>query len=145
MGNLASEWEVTSRTSALASRRNGTIAVLVWNYHDDDLPAPAADVELSIEGLPNGRAELTHYRVDREHSNAYEVWKRQGSPQQPTPQQVAELERAGQLQMLAPPEQVTVADGRVVLKFTLPRQGVSLIIINRQAGIDGAYRKNNAP
>jgi xylan 1,4-beta-xylosidase len=113
--------------SALASRQNRSVAVLVWNYHDDDLPAAAADVELSIEGLPGGRHTLAHYRVDRDHSNAYEVWKKMGSPQKPTQQQYAELEKAGQLQRLLPPGQVAVADGRALIKFSLPRQGVSLL------------------
>ncbi len=115
--------------SALASRQDSAVAVLVWNYHDDDLPGPAADLNLSIKGLPNQRATLTHYRVDRDHSNAYELWKKLGSPQQPTPQQYAELEKAGQLQMLAPPEQVMIADGGITVKFSLPRQAVSLVKI----------------
>lgn len=113
--------------SALASRQDRAVAILVWNYHDDDLPAPAADVDLSIEGLPDGRPTLMHYRIDRDHSNAYEVWKKMGSPQQPTQQQYAELEKAGQLQMLSPQERITVTGGRATIKFSLPRQGVSLI------------------
>jgi xylan 1,4-beta-xylosidase len=113
--------------SALASRQDRAVAVLVWNYHDDDLPAPAADVELSIGGLPGGRPTLTHFRVDHDHSNAYEFWKKTGLPQQPSPQQYAELEKAGQLQMLVPPERVAVTGGRIIVKFSLPRQGVSLV------------------
>lgn len=112
---------------ALASVQDRALAVLIWNYHDDDLPAPAAAIELSLSGLPAGRPRLTHYRVDREHGNAYETWKRMGSPQQPTAQQYAELERAGQLQTLTEPERVAVVDGRVVVRFSLPRQGVSLV------------------
>jgi xylan 1,4-beta-xylosidase len=113
--------------SALASRQDRAVTVLVWNYHDDDLPAPASDVELRIEGLPGGRPTLTHFRVDRDHSNAYEFWKKSGSPQQPSPQQYAELEKAGQLQMLAPPDRVAVTGGRLIVTFSLPRQGVSLV------------------
>ena len=33
---------------------------------------------LTIAGVPGGRVRLTHYRVDREHSNAYEAWKQDG-------------------------------------------------------------------
>ena len=76
------------------------MSVLVWNYHDDDLPAPAADVSLQIRGLPAGRPTLTEYRVDTDHSNAYTAWKRMGAPQSPTPAQYAELERAGRLQTM---------------------------------------------
>ena len=116
--------------NALASRQNQAVSVLVWNYHDDDLPAPPAQIELVVEGLPveaHQRLSLSHYRVDAEHSNSYEVWKKMGSPQKPSPEQYAQLERAGQLQLLGPPEWLRAAGGRVTLKFDLPRQGVSLL------------------
>lgn len=111
----------------LAARAERSATVLVFNYHDDDLPAPPVAIELTIEGLPNVRPTLTHYRVDREHSNSYEAWKKLGSPQQPTPEQYGQLEKAGQLQQLEAPRGVSVTNGRVVLPFTLPRQGVSLL------------------
>lgn len=113
--------------SALATRDARSASVLVWNYHDDDVPSPASDVELTITGLPAGRPMLSHSRIDADHSNAYTVFKKMGSPQPPTPAQHAELERAGQLQDLKAPERVTVIDGRVVVTFSLPRQGVSLL------------------
>ncbi len=113
--------------NALAARSARTIAVLVWNYHDDDLAAPAAGVDLTIEGAPDGQATLTHMRVDQEHSNAYEAWKKMGSPQPPTPAQRAQLEKAGKLQPFRPPERVRVRAGTLRLTFSLPRQGVSLV------------------
>jgi xylan 1,4-beta-xylosidase len=121
--------------AALASRDTRSAAVLVWNYHDDDLPsaasqgtAPApADVDLTISGVPDGRATLTHYRIDADHSNSYTRWKAMGSPQSPTKAQFAELEAGGRLQPLVPPSNVTVTGGRTVVTFTLPRQAVSLV------------------
>ncbi|MGH9834272.1 MAG: GH39 family glycosyl hydrolase [Blastocatellia bacterium] len=113
--------------NALASRQERAVAVLVWNYHDDDLPAAPSEVEVVVEGLPSGRTLLHHYRVDAEHSNSYEVWKKLGSPQRPTPEQYQQLERSGQLQLLSSPEWLSAANGRVALKFSLPRQGVSLL------------------
>jgi xylan 1,4-beta-xylosidase len=113
--------------SALASRDARSAAVLVWNYHDDDVAAPAALIDLTISGLPPGRPMLTHYRVDTDHSNAYTLWKTMGSPQTPTPAQYRELEQGGQLQAIDVPARVTVVDGNVTLAFTLPRQGVSLV------------------
>lgn len=113
--------------NAMASRQDRVAAVLVWNYHDDDLPAPPADVEIVIEGLAAERALLHHYRIDAEHSNAYERWKKMGSPQPPTEEQYRELEKAGQLQLLGSPEWRRTANGRLSLRFNLPRQGVSLL------------------
>ena len=116
-----------AEVNALASRQPRSVAVLVWNYHDDDLPAPPSDVEVVIDGLPQGRPLLQHYRIDAERSNSYELWKKLGSPQQPTPAQYKQLERAGQLQLLSAPQQQQATNGRVALKFSLPRQGVSLL------------------
>jgi xylan 1,4-beta-xylosidase len=118
-----------SDVSALASRDTRSAAVLVWNYHDDDLPGPAANVELKIDGVPNGRASLTHDRIDATHSNSYSAWQALGSPQTLTRDQFAALEEAGQLQPLEAPKQITVSGGSVTVTFTLPRQGVSLVKI----------------
>jgi xylan 1,4-beta-xylosidase len=116
--------------AALASRDRRGVAALVWNYHDDDLPAPAADVELTIAGLPDGRrATLHHYRVDRDHGNAYEKWKALGSPQTPTSTQYAQLEAAGQLQTIEPPKEISTTNGRATFTFSLPRQAVSLVTL----------------
>ena len=87
--------------SALAARAARSATVLMWNYHDDDLPAPDAQITLSIAGLPAGRATVTHYRIDETHSNSYSAWQKMGSPQKPTPAQYAELERASELQAVA--------------------------------------------
>jgi xylan 1,4-beta-xylosidase len=118
--------------SALASRDNNTLSMLVWHYHDDDLPGPDAAVGLALEGLPlaTGEARLQHFRIDEEHSNAFSAWKRMGSPQNPTAEQYSQLERAGQLAALGAPETVRVENGQARLKFTLPRQAVSLLVLD---------------
>ena len=116
--------------NALASRGTRTISVLVWNYHDDDVAAPAAQVEVSISGIPAERATLEHYRIDADHSNAYEAWKRMGAPAQPTRDQYAALEKAGQLQPLRPPQVLNPQNGIATVAFELPRQGVSLLKVD---------------
>jgi xylan 1,4-beta-xylosidase len=103
--------------------------VLVWNYHDDDVAAPAAAIQLAIRGIPERarRVLLRHYRIDRNHSNAYSAWKKMGSPQSPTSEQYAKLERAGQLQLFKSPRWLSNEKGEVKVSFALPRQGVSLV------------------
>jgi xylan 1,4-beta-xylosidase len=115
--------------SALASRDRNKVWVLVWHYHDDDLPGPDAAVDLTLEGLPGAdrQAKLEHFRIDEDHSNAFSAWKRLGSPAQPTPEQYTQLESAGHLAVLRPVESVPIHDGKVVLGFGLPRQAVSLL------------------
>jgi xylan 1,4-beta-xylosidase len=50
-----------------------------------------------------------------------------GSPQNPTPDEYAKLEAAGQLELLESPSWVATEKGSVKLDFSLPRQGVSLL------------------
>jgi xylan 1,4-beta-xylosidase len=115
--------------SALASLDQNMLCVLAWHYHDDDLPGPEAEVELTLNRLPlaNGEAKLQHFRIDEDHSNAFTAWKRIGSPQHPTPEQYAKLENTGRLAALGTTETVQVLSGRATLRFKLPRQAVSLL------------------
>src|SRR5687768_11667712 len=113
--------------NALAAKDDKTDSVMVWNYHDVDLPSAPSPVALVITGLPNKKARLTHYRIDSAHSNSYEVWKKMGSPQQPTQAQIATLENAGQLQMLERPRRIKIRKGAARIEMEMPRQAVSLI------------------
>jgi len=114
---------------ALAARSGRDLSVLVWNYHDDDLAGPLAEVSLTIDGAPDGRPAIAEYRVDQQHGNAYEAWKRMGSPQPPDAQQYAQLEKAGQLKTTGASTHQRVEHGRLALTVTLPRQAVSLVTI----------------
>jgi xylan 1,4-beta-xylosidase len=112
---------------ALATRGEREIAVLVWNYDDDDLPGPPAPIHLALSGVPSGKVLIEHYRIDEDHSNGYTAWQRMGSPARPTPEQQAKLEAQAQLELLTSPEWRAVTGGRLELGFTLPRHGVSLV------------------
>jgi xylan 1,4-beta-xylosidase len=128
-GILQSGVEAAPDVDGMATRGDREMAVMVWNYHDDDVPAAAAPVHLTLAGLPAGAARVLveHYRIDADHSNAYTVWQQMGSPLQPTAEQYARLEAAGQLQLLGSPEWMGAAGGKLELRFDLPRQGVSLV------------------
>lgn len=115
--------------NAIATRKDREVEILVLNYHDDDLPFPAAPIDLVITGLPKNakRALLEHFRIDSDHSNAFAAWKEIGSPQAPNEREYERLQRAGQLQLLSSPAWVDMRQGRVELQFLLPRQGLSLV------------------
>jgi len=119
-----------SDIGAIATKRGNETAVLFWNYHDDDKMAPDAVINFVIKGITSKKAEVVQYRIDKSHSNSYEAWKQIGSPQNPSPEQYAELERAGQLQQSAKTTRVKAKKGTVTLSTTLQRQGVGLIIIS---------------
>jgi xylan 1,4-beta-xylosidase len=126
---LKSGVKSNSDLSAIASRGDRTIGVLVWNYHDDDVASADAKIDLAVAGIPAGvgRVLVRHYRVDKNYSNAYTVWQAMGSPQKPSPEQYIHLENAGQLQSIGSPTWTPVTASNVRLDFALARQGVSLV------------------
>jgi xylan 1,4-beta-xylosidase len=115
--------------NAIATRKDREVEILAWNYHDDDLPFPAAPIDLVITGLPaiTKRALLEHFRVDSDHSNAFTAWNEMGSPQSLSGREYEFLQRAGQLQLLSSPAWVEIEGGSVKLQFVLPRQALSLV------------------
>ena len=112
--------------NGLATRSGNSVDVIVWNYHDEDVAAPPAEIALAVKGLPARQVSATEYRMDGDHSNAYSAWLKMGSPQQPTAAQVAEMESAARLAVLRKAS-VPVTQGAADWKLTLPRQGVSLV------------------
>jgi xylan 1,4-beta-xylosidase len=115
----------------LAAAAGEALRVLLWNYHDDIRPGPAAPLRLEITA-PAGRGErarITHYRIDHTRSNAYTEWLSLGGPKAPTAEQLEEMARAGELATLGSPVYRDIRNGRIELEFELPRHGVSLIEI----------------
>jgi xylan 1,4-beta-xylosidase len=118
--------------AALASLDANKLCVMVWHYHDDDIKGAEAAVDLAVAGLPAtaSEAKLTHYRVDEHHSNAYDAWRRMGSPIAPNQRQYRELQEASNLGKLTDaPANASIENGTTTLKIALPRQGVSLLVL----------------
>ncbi|TCP37542.1 beta-xylosidase [Sphingomonas sp. BK235] len=117
---------------SVASRDGDTVSVLVWHYHDDDVAGASAAVRLRLTDLPPAfaaGAKVTEYRVDARHANSFAAWRAMGSPIAPTDAQRAALLRAAAL-VPSTPAPAAVTEGRAVLDLTLPRQGVSLLVVS---------------
>ena len=119
----------TRKDPARDNDQSREIEILIWNYHDDDIPFRDAPIDLVVNGLPANakRLLLEHFRVDSNHSNAFAAWKLMGSPQSLSASQLESLESTGQLQLLNSPAWTTIHETSVRLQFMLPRQGISLL------------------
>jgi xylan 1,4-beta-xylosidase len=113
--------------NGMACKDANEATILLWNYHDEDLKGEPENVSVKIKGLPQKSVLLHHYRIDDEHSNSYEVWKKMGSPQNPSQEQIKILEKAGQLELYGPPVYLNPSNGEAAVDLVLPRQGVSLL------------------
>ncbi|PYV15061.1 MAG: beta-xylosidase [Acidobacteria bacterium] len=115
--------------NALATLNDRQVTILVWNYQDDDVAAPSAIIDLTVEGIlrPIEQGLLRHFRIDQTTSNAFTTWREMGSPEEPRTEQHAQLKAAGQLQLVSPPQRLELTGHAVHLNFELPSQGVSLI------------------
>lgn len=117
--------------NAIASKIKNSISIMVWNYHDNnDLSALPTNVKLVIDNIPTEKVLINHYRVDQEFSNSYALWKKLGSPQNPTKNQIESLETAGQLQLYSSPEWKQIKEQKTSIEVELPRQAISLIRLN---------------
>ena len=119
-----------SDLGAVAVRDKKSVSIMIWNYNDNDKPAPNEAYMVQIKNIPAEKAIISEFRIDRDHSNSYETWKKMGSPKSPSPEQVSQLEKSGQLEMTGLPESININSGLVSFPSVLPRQGVALFKID---------------
>ncbi|PZD94535.1 xylan 1,4-beta-xylosidase [Paenibacillus sambharensis] len=104
-------------------RKDGTIALIVWNLVMDkanrvqeltlDLPAPAGEVFVKRQ------------QVDEQHGNPWDTWRQLGRPRFPDRQAVKVLRQAAQ--PLLTTARMPAADGRLQLPLMLAKNEVTLI------------------
>jgi xylan 1,4-beta-xylosidase len=71
---------------------NGGLAIVVWNLVDPGEAGTTRDIDLTISHLP-ADAHVSIRRVDEDHGNALRQYAAMGSPLDPTPSQVEQLNR----------------------------------------------------
>ena len=112
----------------LATAGENKVQVVLWNYHDDIMDAEPNEVQLEIKLPPDiTKVSVTHYRIDKTHSNSYTKWLSLGSPQKPNEEQLAALKKTAELEILEPTKNYNVDKGILSLTFNLPRHSVSLV------------------
>lgn len=121
----------TSDVSGFATLAdNGSLAILIYNHHDDWDLEGTSQVNLELENTRlSGDVTVQHYRIDNDHSNAYAEWLRQEKPMYPTAVQYAAMKTRDGLETVDVAQQVSIANGKIALNFALPIHGISLIIV----------------
>jgi xylan 1,4-beta-xylosidase len=106
------------------------LAIFVWHYHDDDVAGAPAAVSLKVSGLGSAKTlGVSQWRVDNANGNAFAAWQKMGAPQSPNEKQYAELEAASVMKPEQWAQPTIVNRGAATLNFTVPRQGVTLLVL----------------
>ena len=104
---------------------NGNLVVAAWNLVDPGQHGTTRTVDLVFRGVP-ANAAVTIQMVDQDHGNVLPKYKAMGSPIDPTPEQVRELNRET---ALPPLQKAHLSNGR--LKLVLTPDALDLITIER--------------
>jgi xylan 1,4-beta-xylosidase len=117
-----------------ARRGTNSAQIVVYRFEERNTESTGdpVGVELTVRGISGTMLPLKHYRIDREHANAYRAWLALGSPpstalRTPTSAQVAEILAKSKLVPAA--DTVAVEGGAVRLTFAMLPNSMSLIMI----------------
>jgi xylan 1,4-beta-xylosidase len=116
---------------ATIDSNSSEVAVMIYNFYKSLGGQTAVDnVALTVNNmpLPKGKVQVTHFRVDSTHSNAYAVWLQNGKPRSPSNDVWDKMRAASKLALLNPVDTIDFAGSAYTNSFTLPRQGLSLIL-----------------
>jgi xylan 1,4-beta-xylosidase len=113
----------------LATRSDtGLLRIMLWHYHDDDVPGPDAEIRMAVRGVAGNRTpSMKVWRVDRQHGDAFSAWQAMGSPPEPTGPQIQQLIRASQIAAESVRGVSRESDGSVSLEISVPLHGVALL------------------
>ena len=116
----------------LATRRDHSIQVLLYNHNVPLAPIAAEAVHVALSGLTGPAAlQATVLRIDNDHANPKRRWQELGSPEYPNAAMVGELLRASELR----PETLTShrdsnsSAARGAFDLTIPPHGVAALEI----------------
>lgn len=113
-----------SKDVIVTKTSDGGLAIAAWNLADPGTQGTTQTMELDFRGVsPNAR--ITLQRVDSDHGNVLKNYAAMGSPLDPTPAQVDELNRET---ALAPAERTSIENG--ALKLTLSPNALVLVKVS---------------
>ena len=103
-----------SKDAIVTKTSDGGLAIVVWNLVDPDKQGETHTAQLRFSHVaPNARVSIE--RVDENHGNVLRRYEAMGSPQNPTPAQIEQLNRET---ALPAPEETKLQDGKLELKLT---------------------------
>ena len=112
-----------SKSALVTRRKDGSLAIAVWNYSAPKDTGVSERVTLKLSGLA-GDHQVTLYRLDADHGNALTAYAAMGSPADPTQKQYDALRKAAEI---SPPEVFKLKGNQIAI--TLSPKALDLVEI----------------
>ena len=107
-----------------------SLEALIYCHEDSWNESDIYSICFTAENLPfEGPCRVKHYRIDRNHSNAYAEWLRQGKPDYPQGYQYDAIKARDGLELFSPVQTISSVNGQISINFSMPVKSVSIIII----------------
>ncbi|HEV2133419.1 MAG TPA: glycosyl hydrolase family 39 [Terracidiphilus sp.] len=113
----------TSNNVIATKTSNGSLVIAAWNLVDPGQQGHARTIDLVFHNVP-ADARITIQAVDEDHGNVLPKYRAMGSPLDPTPAQVEQLNRET---ALPPPQPEHLTHSR--LKLTLTPDALDLVTV----------------
>ena len=115
--------DVSSDSALVTRRKDGSLAIAVWNLSLPEEAGSTKTLTLHFKGLPQARSARVSI-VDDEHGSPLPAYKQMGAPQSPTPAQIVQLRKSAAL-----PEAQPLAIDHGTLTLTLQPRALALVEI----------------
>jgi xylan 1,4-beta-xylosidase len=112
--------DIDSDSALLTRRKDGSLALAVWNYAPPEKAGTAKTVTVHFKGAQFKRAMIS--RVDPQHGDVHGPYEKMGAPTYPTQAQIEQLKKATELPA---PEIRAVKNGEI--RIELPSYGLALV------------------
>ncbi|HEY3971797.1 MAG TPA: glycosyl hydrolase family 39 [Candidatus Sulfotelmatobacter sp.] len=117
---LGNERLTLDSDSALVTRReNGSIVIAVWNYQPPEHSGRSRNVALRFKNINASHASV--WRVDVNHGDFHESYKKMHEPRYPTPAQIRQLRASSEIEPVV--RDITNSE----LELDVPASGLALI------------------
>ena len=133
------EEEARADVSGIAVRKDQSVVqVLLYSHHQDRDRTDSQQVCVNVRNLEASLGKkvsqvcVKHWRIDREHSNAYAQWIKEGLPLYPDAEQYASICARQDLECMGEEQVIPVQEDAVSLFFSMPAHSVSLLEIREK-------------
>ncbi len=123
------EGEDTDVSGFAVKGADGSTQIVIYSHCNDRDKVEDQIVTLNVDGLNADSVTVSHYRIDKEHSNPYAEWLRQDKPLFPQGEQYAAIKARDGLEKFTEDMTLPVADGKLELQFEMPAHAVSYLKI----------------